>query len=147
MTPQSLTLSLPIRPMNPTPKHRPTAISPTMSDPCKAATRGLFRLDPRAINPKKDTIPPTIRLLLRMLRLQANGANIIISGWIDNIVTLYGGASLYEFHSRPRLLLPSLPATNAPASGAKLFPRDARVHYLRIHSVSGSLGRLRQLHF
>lgn len=60
-------LSLPIRPMNPTPKHRPTAISPTISEPCKAATRGLFKLESRAINPKKDTIPPTIRLRLRML--------------------------------------------------------------------------------
>jgi hypothetical protein len=67
VTHQSLTRSLPIRPMNPIPKHMPAPISPRTSEPCKAATRGLLKLERRAINPSSDTIPPTIRLRFSML--------------------------------------------------------------------------------
>jgi hypothetical protein len=39
-----------------TPKQNPAATSPTMSDPCKAATRSLLRFEKRATNPNKPGI-------------------------------------------------------------------------------------------
>jgi hypothetical protein len=60
-------LSFPIRPTNPTPKHRPTAINPRISEPCKAATRGLLKLEKRATKPHTATIPPVIRLRFSIL--------------------------------------------------------------------------------
>ena len=44
--------------------HAPEAMSPKMSEPCKAWTLGLFKLENSDINPNIKTNAPAIRLRL-----------------------------------------------------------------------------------
>ncbi len=59
------TLSLPSSPTKATPKHAPEAMSPRISAPCSASTRGLLRLEKNDINPNSTRTRPTIRLCTR----------------------------------------------------------------------------------
>jgi hypothetical protein len=57
-------LSRPSSPTSATAKHAPQAMSPRMSEPCKAWTLGLLKLENSDINPNSKTNAPAIRLRL-----------------------------------------------------------------------------------
>ena len=57
-------LSRPSSPTSATAKHAPEAMSPKMSEPCRAWTLGLLKLENSDINPNNKTNVPAIRLCL-----------------------------------------------------------------------------------
>lgn len=59
-------LSRPSSPTRATPKHMPEPMSPRMSEPCNASTRGLLRLPNSAITPSSAGNKPVSRLRFSM---------------------------------------------------------------------------------
>jgi len=69
-------LSRPINPTNPTPKSIPTAVRLTMSEPCRAAIRGLAKSERSTITPISARNKPVIRLDFLMIHCVRNVASV-----------------------------------------------------------------------